>query len=69
MIEGGIGGGNTKTGLNFEKEKDILELLSNTAGYSVKGHVISYKGKEVARSYRKNSLYKFLERDRTGQPT
>ena len=27
----------------------------------MKGHVISYKGKEVARSYRKNSLYKFLE--------
>src|SRR3989338_6805469 len=61
MIEGGIGGGNTKTGLNFEKEKDILELLGNTPGYSVKGHLISYKGKEVARSYRKNSLYKFLE--------
>jgi hypothetical protein len=61
MIEGGKGGGNTLTGLNFEKEKDILELLSNTSGYSVKGHVISYKGKEVARSYRKNNLYKFLE--------
>jgi hypothetical protein len=60
MIEGGIGGGNTKTGLNFEKEKDILELLGNTPGYSVKGHVISYEGKEVARSYRKNSLYNFL---------
>ena len=60
MIEGSIGGGNTKTGLNFEKEKDILELLGNTAGYSVKGHVISYKGKEVARSYRKNNLYYFL---------
>ena len=25
MIEGGKGGGNTLTGLNFEKEKDILE--------------------------------------------
>lgn len=61
MIEGGIGGGNTKTGLNFEKEKDILELLENTPGYSVKGNVIFYKEKEVARSYRKNSLYKFLE--------
>ena len=60
MIQGGLGGGNTKTGLNFEKEKDILELLGNTAGYSVKDHVIFYNGKEVARSYRKNSLYYFL---------
>lgn len=60
MIKGGKGGGNTKTGLNFEKEKDILELLSKTSGYSVKEHVIFYKGKEVARSYGKYSLYKFL---------
>jgi len=60
MILGGIGGGNTKTGLNFERERDILGLLGNTPGYSVDGHVISYGGTEVARSYRKNSLYSFL---------
>lgn len=60
MIKGGKGGGNTLTGLNFEKEKNILELFSNTKGYSVNENVIFYKGKEVARSYRKNSLYKFL---------
>lgn len=60
MIKGGKGGGNTLTGLNFEKEKNILELLSNTPGYSVKGNIILFKDKEVARSYRKNSLYKFL---------
>src|SRR3989344_8245982 len=61
MITGGKGGGNTLTGRNFEKEKDILDLLSKTPGYSVKENIISYKGKEVARSYRKNGLYKFLE--------
>ncbi len=60
MIKGGKGGGNTTTGLNFEKEKDILELLSKTKGYKVKGSIIFYKGKEVAQSYRKNSLYTFL---------
>ena len=60
MIKGGKGGGNTLTGLNFEREKDVLDLFSKTKGYSVKGHVISYNGKEVARSYRKDSLYKFL---------
>lgn len=27
----------------------------------MKGSIIFYKGKEVARSYRKNALYKFLE--------
>lgn len=51
MIKGGKGGGNTLTGLNFEKEKDILELLSKTPGYSIKGHVVFYNGKEVARNY------------------
>ena len=60
MINNGKGGGNTITGLNFEREKDILDLLSKTEGYSVKGHIIFYLGKEVARSYRKDSLYKFL---------
>lgn len=60
MIKGGKGGGNTLTGLNFEKEKDILSLLKKTKGYSVKNNVIFYNGKEVARSYRKNSLYSYL---------
>ena len=60
MIKGGKGGGNTLTGLNFERERDVLELLKKTKGYSVKGHIVFYKGKEVARSYRKHSLYYFL---------
>ncbi|OGD56541.1 hypothetical protein A2V71_02540 [Candidatus Berkelbacteria bacterium RBG_13_40_8] len=61
MIKGGVGGGNTKTGLNFEKRHDILVLLNKLKGYSVKGNIIFYNGQEVARSYRKNSLYKYLE--------
>ncbi len=56
----GTGGGNTITGLNFEKERDILEILKKAKDYSVKGGVISYRGKEVARSYRKQGLYKLL---------
>lgn len=60
MIKGGKGGGSTLTGLNFEKERNILSLLKNTKGYSVVDGVIFYKNKEVARSYRKNSLYTFL---------
>ena len=40
MREKGIGGGNTITGLNFEKEIDILELLKSKNGYEVKNSVI-----------------------------
>lgn len=61
MIEKGIGGGNTITGLNFEREKNILRLLKKKKGYGVKGNTIFYEGREVAHSYRKNALYKFLE--------
>jgi hypothetical protein len=61
MKKGGIGGGNTLTGLNFERERDLLELLEKTPSYSVKENIIYFKGKEVARSYRKYGLYKYLE--------
>lgn len=61
MIKGGVGGGSTATGLNFERERDVLSILSKTKGYSVKGNIILYDGKEVARSYQKHGLYKYLE--------
>lgn len=56
----GTGGGNTITGLNFEKERDILKILKKAKDYSVKGSIIYYQSKEVARSYRKQGLYKLL---------
>jgi hypothetical protein len=61
MINKGKGGGSTITGLNFEKETDILCLLKKQSGYTVKDRVIFYEGKEVARSYQKHALYKYLE--------
>ena len=61
MKEKGFGGGNTITGLNFEKRQDILSLLDKTKGYSVKDNTIYYLGKEVAQSYKKHGLYKFLK--------
>ena len=61
MIEGGIGGSNTKTGLNFEKRINILSLLKSKKGYSVNGNIIFYYKKEVAKSFKKNALYKYLE--------
>ena len=60
MIEKGKGGGNTITGLNFEKETDIVELLKKQKDYKIKGNVIYYKDAEVARSIRKHYLYKYL---------
>src|ERR1700679_757793 len=62
MIEKGKGGANTKTGLKFEKKTDIVTLLSKVKGYTVRhGHTILFKGKEVAKSFKKNALYKHLE--------
>lgn len=60
MKSKGAGGGNTITGLNFEKKRDILEILKKAKDYSVKGSIIYYRDKEVARSYRKQGLYKLL---------
>lgn len=60
MKANGIGGGNTITGLNFEKETDILDLLRSTRGYRVEGGVVYYEDREVARSLKKNALYVYL---------
>lgn len=61
MIKRGKGGGNTKTGLNFERGRDITSLIKNIRGYSVSGNVIYFQNKEVARSYKKYGLYRYLE--------
>ena len=61
MKKGGIGGGNTITGITFEKERDVLAIIDKIQGYSVMGSVISFEGKEVARSYKKHDLYRFLQ--------
>ena len=61
MIEKGIGGGNTITGLNFERKTDILALLKKRLGYSIKGNIIYHKDKEIAQSFKKYGLYKYLE--------
>ena len=64
MIKGGKKGGSTITGLSFEKSRDINTLLRKTPGYEIKNNnQIFYKGKEVARSYKKHGLYIFLEKE------
>jgi len=60
MKLGGQGGGNTRTGLNFENERDLLTAIAHAPGYTVEGSIIYYDGREVARSYRKHALYIML---------
>ncbi len=61
MIEKGKGGANTQTGIKFERKIDLLKFLSDLKGYQVKKNSIFFNGKEVARSYAKNSLYTYLK--------
>ncbi|KKU82668.1 MAG: hypothetical protein UY09_C0008G0012 [Parcubacteria group bacterium GW2011_GWA2_47_8] len=61
MKKYGKGGGSTITGLNFENGRDILSILDKTSGYSISGNAIYYEGREVAYSYKKYGLYKFLD--------
>ena len=61
MINKGKGGANTLTGLSFEKGRDIASVIEKLEGYSAKGNIIFYNGKEVARSYKKNGLYVYLK--------
>lgn len=60
MIKGGTGGGNTQTGIKFEKRVDILTLFVKQKGYSIKGKSVYFEGKEVAKSYQKGALYIYL---------
>lgn len=61
MKKGGIGGGNTKTGLLFEGRVNILDLLRSKQGYEVNGDSVVYKGEEVALCLAKHKLYRWLE--------
>lgn len=68
MIKNGKGGANTKTGLVFEMETDLVSFLSKQNGYTterIKGytfsHYIYYNNKQVARTFPKHDLYRFLE--------
>ncbi|HQS72456.1 MAG TPA: hypothetical protein PLH07_04815 [Sulfurovum sp.] len=73
MIRGGIGGGNTQTGIHFEGRVDIITYLNNQVeGYSCSqkplnrnnqtmGFNIYFNGIFVAESFKKHELYRFLD--------
>ena len=66
MIKNGKGGANTKIGLLFEERVDLITLFERIEGYSVEktnnnaGSKIYYKGKEIARCFKKHEFYRFL---------
>lgn len=61
MKKKGFGGGNTRTGLVFEGKVDFLTFIANQKNYSVKGFHVLYNNKEVAISFKKYGLYRYLE--------
>lgn len=61
MKKGGIGGGNTKTGLLFEGRVSILDLLKSKTGYTINKDIVYYNSEQVAVCLGKNKLYKWLE--------
>jgi hypothetical protein len=67
MKKDGVGGSNTTTGLRFEKEISIAELLSKIPGYRIEknpnqaGDLVYFGELLVAQCLRKHDFYKFLE--------
>ena len=70
MKKGGIGGGSTITGLNFENKVDFLTLLEKIPSYRVEksadkaGHEIYHYDQPVARCFKKLAFYKFLDEEK-----
>lgn len=66
MIEGGVGGANTQTGLRFEGDVDLRSLLNNIHGYKIKvqegqaGDFVYFHEELVARCFKKHQFYGFL---------
>jgi len=69
MIEGGVGGATTGTGLEFERTVDFQDLLRKIHGYTIKpvhgkaGEGVFFNDKLVARCFRKSSFYHYLEEE------
>lgn len=67
MIEGGVGGAQTLTGLNFEGEVDLVTLLTQIDGYKVVpdekkvGVKVYFNDELVARCFKKHDFYRFLD--------
>ncbi len=66
MKQGGKGGANTITGLEFEKKTDLVQLLSRIQGYRKKkntgkaGAQVFFEERLVARCFKKHEFYRYL---------
>lgn len=58
MMKGGIGGGKTKTGLKFESRSDLRSAFVKFKDYTAEDGELFYKGKLVAKMYKKYDFYK-----------
>ena len=63
MRKGGIGGGNTKTGLTYEGKVDLEVFLNKQTGYTVKDGEVYFKGERIASIFKKNGFYTFLKKE------
>lgn len=61
MKKGGLGGGNTITGLIYEGKVDLSVYLSQQKDYQVIGESVLYKGETVAFVFKKHNFYHFLK--------
>ena len=61
MIKGGVGGGNTRTGLVFEGKVALATFLSKQPRYKILNGIVYYDNEKVARIFKKHAFYKFLE--------
>lgn len=61
MIKGGVGGGNTRTGLVFEGKVDLATFLSKQPRYKILNGIVYYDNEKVVRIFKKHDFYKFLE--------
>ena len=68
MKEGGTGGANTKTGLQFEERTDLRQIFESIPGYQLKpaadraGYEVWFDNKLLAHCFKKREFYRFLAR-------
>ena len=68
MKEGGTGGANTKTGLQFEERTDLRQIFESIPGYQLKAvadrsvHEVWFDNELPAHCFKKREFYRFLAR-------
>ena len=68
MIKDGIGGANTRSGLQFEAKTDLRQLFTAIPGYELRetadkaGYEVWFAGKLLAHCFKKHEFYRFLKR-------